>query len=319
MFTENRVDSGVLVTDFADLAQIGRQSLSKMLSSFQFDKRVEIEKLIDAFMTMLDCTMAERKYNDIPTEFVTCWHEMVAILDGKETVWGAVLLSALLARVPDRLMLRHYPEPITNEFFYQLRRIALELSASQIHHMTLNNDLFLKDFGVCRLDVFPCWALLVEKKSGISRRLALNNGICQLLHIVKLVSCNGLRFQPYLEIHAHTPMLKNFNPEGWDRCYHLVAKLLRLFPEYHGLVGGSWFFDPEIEHVSPHLYYLRQRAKERGAYFLKIGSSQDDVLNATAKSKHRLKLYEEGRYLPTSYLMIWPRSKLLAWSDNNAH
>lgn len=308
-----------MLTNLDETVQQGRIALDRMLALFPADMRSEIESLMDLFVKLLDRTMAKRKYNNIASEAITSWRETMTVHDGNEALFGAILLSTLIVSAPDRFALNHFPTEITKEYYGQLNRIALDISEAHINHMTFDNDTFLKDLGICRLEVFPCSALLVEKNSGIPRRLALNNGVGQLFELVKQVTFRGLKFSPYFEIHAHTPMINNFNPEGWDRCYHLVAELLRIYPEYQGLVGGSWFFDPEVQRISPNLAYLRQRAQERGAFFFRIGSTQADVLNATSKSMSRRKLFEEGIYFPTSYLMIWPRKKLLAWSDSYAN
>jgi hypothetical protein len=56
---------------------------------------------------------------------------------------------------------------------------------------------------------------------------------------------------------------------------------------------------------------------EGGAYFFRVGSSQADIIKATTLSKERQKLHEEGKYNPVSYMMVWPRKKIIAWSKRN--
>jgi hypothetical protein len=194
----------------------------------------------------------------------------------------------------------------------------MDLKAGTNEHMGIQDDLFLKDLGICRLEVFPCKSLLVEKNSGVPRKLLFTNGIGQTVRLLRLIVSAGGRSRPYYEIHAHTPMLKDFNPAGWDHCYHQVAVLLRRYPDYRGLVGGSWFFDPQVARISPHLEYLISRPSERGAVFFRGGTAQSDVDNATATSARRRELYEKGTYLPTRYVMVWPRKQLLGWSERSA-
>ena len=40
-------------------------------------------------------------------------------------------------------------------------------------------------------------------------------------------------------------------------------------------------------------------------------------MNATAKSSTRKRLYEEGKYKPTGYMVIWLREELINWSDKH--
>lgn len=306
------------MVDLNGTAQLGYDALNQMLGLCPANKRTDIESLVDLNIMQLDRIMSNRHYNCITSDIIASWRKAVNFLEGNEALFGAILLCKLIVSSIHRITRLIVSTAIKNEFYAQLHRIVLDIKAGNINHMTLDNDIFLKDLGICRLEVFPCFSLLVDKNSGIPRRLAINNGISQFFQVAKLITFNGLKFSPYLEIHAHKPMIKNFNPEGWDRCYHLVADLLRLYPKYHGLIGGSWFFDPEIQQISPNLAYLRQRAQERGAYFMRIGSSEADVKNATAKSSARRILYEEKKYIPTGYLMIWPRKKLIDWSECHA-
>jgi hypothetical protein len=94
------------------------------------------------------------------------------------------------------------------------------------------------------------------------------------------------------------------------------------------MVGTSWFYDPQLAYVSPHLSYLRLRPMERGATIVRNGSSDYAISCATAKSRSgcedrvarlvastRRKLYEQGKYVPVAYSLLWPREALLGWVD----
>jgi hypothetical protein len=88
--------------------------------------------------------------------------------------------------------------------------------------------------------------------------------------------------------------------------------MLELHPEIKGIWTGSWFNDPAIETVSPRLTYLRKMPQDNGAYA--FYSNLASTSGALSKSKTRQKLYEEKKYIPKSYALIWPRKPLLKWA-----
>ena len=97
-------------------------------------------------------------------------------------------------------------------------------------------------------------------------------------------------------------------------CTH-KASLLRGHPNVLGMAGTSWFYDPQLDAISPNLSYLRMRPVERGAVLVRQRTSEFDIISATTKSGTRQRLYEEGRYLPVPHSIIWPRDALIAWAD----
>jgi hypothetical protein len=121
---------------------------------------------------------------------------------------------------------------------------------------------------------------------------------------------------PWFRIHTESRYLNDFNEAGWDACYMRIVALLRAHSEVLGMAGTSWFYDPQLDAVSPRLTYLRLRPLERGVSILRSGTSAFDIASATAKSSSRRRLYEEGKYIPVSYNLLWPREALLAWADD---
>lgn len=85
--------------------------------------------------------------------------------------------------------------------------------------------------------------------------------------------------------------------------------MLAIYPSVRGMWGGSWFYDPALEEVSPRLSYLRKVPAENGAYV--FYSNIDIDGGALATSESRKKAYESGNYLPKSYSLMWPRRAML--------
>jgi hypothetical protein len=179
---------------------------------------------------------------------------------------------------------------------------------------TLRNiDVFWKELAIARLQFFPIHSGVAEFYSGfgISQGLSLNP--IQMFQFLKILLFKGRR--PYYQIHTHTPVLNNFNPEGWQESYKEIAKMLKLNSNIKGVVRGSWFFDPKVKEISPHLGYLRDFPLQNGAETFRIGP--DTSGNALATSKSRLKKFEEGKYTPMNYLLVWPREAIISWYEES--
>ncbi len=212
--------------------------------------------------------------------------------------WASCLLADLISMAPVRLSGFPVPASILPQFEMEFSRILDGLESALPANLNLESDLFLKDLSLCRLDSFPCLAQVVEKNGRIPRKVLLNNLRQEFGVVLSLGFATGFRYAPFFEIHTHTAMPGGFDPVGWEQCYLLVADLLELYPEYAGLVGSSCFYDPALEGVSPDLACLREQQQSGGALLLPTGQ------NASA----------EGKYKPTGWLMIWPRTQLLRWA-----
>lgn len=173
----------------------------------------------------------------------------------------------------------------------------------------IHRDSYMKDLGIVRLSVLAAVGQLIYPHAGIWRSKVLKGGPRAIWHVY--VRCGGAA--PFLEIHTHDPMVKDyFNPAGWEETYRLTAKAFRTFPESRGLIGTSWFYDPQLEDISPRLSYLRHVPLSKGAFFLPVGTSQSSIALATATSPTRRRLYEEGRYIPNAHALLWARKDILA-------
>ncbi len=83
------------------------------------------------------------------------------------------------------------------------------------------------------------------------------------------------------------------------------------------MVGTSWFYDPALPAISPRLAYLQQRPLEAGAFLVRHGRGAIYTERATLTSETRRKLYEEGKYLPVCFSLVWPRDALIAWAERS--
>jgi len=179
----------------------------------------------------------------------------------------------------------------------------------------IEDDGLAKDLGLCSLALVPLGSQLAAP-SGVPLRWLLGgartrlHGACYLAAVLR-----GTR--PTLELHTHGPLLDRFTPDERARCYVRLGQLLALRPEIRAMQASSWFYDPALARISPHLAYLRADAEAHGASFFRIGPEGRDS-GALATSRHRRELYAAGRYQPTAWLLVWPRASLIAYAQRHA-
>ena len=80
------------------------------------------------------------------------------------------------------------------------------------------------------------------------------------------------------------------------------------------MFGASWFYDPVLATVSPRLGYLRDVPLNGGAKLFFVEKGGAALANSLSTSPTRRKLYEEGKYVPTTYMMAWGRKAQSAWA-----
>ena len=69
-----------------------------------------------------------------------------------------------------------------------------------------------------------------------------------------------------------------------------------------------------LAHAVPRVDVVREEPALQGARFVHVGTDRDTTRNALATSESRRKLFEEGKYIPRGYMLIWARKHLLGYS-----
>lgn len=193
-----------------------------------------------------------------------------------------------------------------------LLRIAQDTDA-QAEWLALDQDLFHKEFGLATLRLYACGSQLVDPRCGVPRSTVTREGLGRALpKLLTMAKLGG--FRPFFQIHTHTFNLDAFNEAGWEECYLCCAELYQLHPEVLGMYGGSWFYDPALATISPRLAYLRDTPCNNGAVLMFVVKGGQAIANSTSTSPSRRQLYEEGKYMPTNYMLIWGREAQRAWA-----
>ncbi|MCG7499644.1 hypothetical protein MHO82_22525 [Vibrio sp. Of7-15] len=181
-------------------------------------------------------------------------------------------------------------------------------------YLDAHHDYFKKDIHIAALKMLPTSSICHLEVSGLPRRFLLCGGISQACYGLKTLYLD-LRgnYKRLFELHMDDRRIQpHFLEEGWIRLYKEVAKEVLCQPNISGVFAQSWFWDKAVGDISKNTQYLRSIPEQGGAKFFKLSESDADK-SAALNNKKRKRLYVEGQYKPTGYLMIWPRKALLEW------
>lgn len=241
--------------------------------------------------------------------------------DGRRTDPPASVLRGLLSECADPVLAPSLapisiPQALADDYRAPIARIRALVESAPDDFFSLDHDPFVKDLALCLGQLFPGGARLVDLRSGLPRRLLFWQGVGAFRALVFFTEAGG--FAPWLQTHVDPRDLSQFNEPGLIRTYLRVAAMLESNPKLHGVFGGSWFYDPGLESLSPHLAYLQRLPCAHGARLFRTPTSPGSVRSALLKSARRRQAYELGTYRPQSYLMVWPRRPMLAWARARA-
>jgi hypothetical protein len=271
---------------------------------------------VDAFVEQFSAVGPLDHYRLVPKPAEV----MVAVLaEGIGTASVTPFLQAALAsgivHSIDSGALSTLPTRVQGHQLRQFQRIVDSLYPSG-STLSLGQDLFLKDMGLVSLRLLAAAAQLIDVRCGIPRSLLTRQRWQEAATgVLEFAKLGG--FKPYMQIHTHDSYLDEFTEEGWAECYRCCADLCESRPALRGMFGSSWFYDPAVLGISPRLSYLQSVPSQGGASLWYYSTGGDSIANATATSPSRRKLYEEGRYMPKSFMMVWGRDALIEWAGVN--
>jgi hypothetical protein len=277
------------------------QERGQLLAKYDPDKSIE----------PFDRLTGTTPYNRVPPAVGGLWADLTRDFGEKGFAdFQKIAMLRLIGGFERRAQGRKYCDSVRQRFELSFHRIVRSIEDPAFEKYRTNNDILLKDLAICRQKLMPTGACVIET-TNFHRALMFRGGLGQAAQVAKaLIECGGNG--PFYEIHTHLSELEEYDAEGWDRSYLRMAEMLEINPHIKGVSGGSWFYDPEIENVSPRLAYLRQRPQQRGSYV--FCSHVDIDGGALSKSQTRRDLYDQGKYLPKAYFIVWPRQKVIAWS-----
>ena len=273
------------------------------------DAPVRLAGFLDAFVTL----PRDARYKDVPGA-ARAIHDTV-LREAGEPAAQALLLAALFQAVCNSLAgarLSMLPPRVLNHQLRQFARIAAHGDAFGAE-CSLASDAYMKELGLARLRLYAGASNLIDPQAGVARSVLWKGGPWQLLRRALLFARIG-GFRPFFEIHAHKLYMEEFSAEGRRECYRCCADLYALHPEMLGMYAGSWFYDPAVAALSPHLAYLRDDPVAGGCACLFVAHDEQAASYSTAKSEKRRAAYAAGSYRPATYALVWPRRAQIAWA-----
>ena len=227
------------------------------------------------------------------------------------TLYHQALVYQLYLENAKNINYQNLPQGVLNYLKNDFSRIINLANKGESKFLTFNDFQF---FSYVQKLCFKCFPVGNQNLSisGFSRSLIFRQFSFKAVSFARLILCMRGNY-PLFELHYNPHRFRSFNPEGWNEVFLLAAQMMGNHPEIKGVFGGTWFYDPAIKAISPELYYIRELIEKIGGQFFLVSSSEQDRKNAFAFSKVRKVAYEEGRYIPTSYMTIIPRAVLLSF------
>ncbi len=235
--------------------------------------------------------------------------------------YNQLLLVILIQEISYQKDFQKLPEEVKSLIESNLNKIIKKLEGRQDGNgYYLNgNDKFQKDLSISLLRMIPLGAQKVTL-GKLSRGFLVKGGLNQFISGIGTIIFEIGGFGPIYHMHMDSrdrELVMEFNPNGWLQFYKRLAELLKINTQIKGVTGSSWFFDPVLEKISPELNYLRETAFQCGGKIFYMGPSKGAVKDATFMSPKRLKLYKEGSYKPSNYIVVISRNKLIKWASKS--
>ncbi len=292
-------------TDVLDSVERLRNACQARIAEYKLEERLN--------------ALAHEKFDRVLPYQLTDWAALFAKISrdkGPEQaeICRKFIVLECLSRNWEEIFSDKYPLSVQGDFRRKSEKM-LARAQREAGWTDVPEDKYWKDLALARQQMFPAAAQVVEVYSGFELKPMLDKGLGQTLRFLKLIVSSGGR-RGFYQSHTDSPDLEDFNEDGWHRAYLMVAEMLERNPAIKGMFGASWFYDPQLAEVSPRLMYLQRVQLEGGAQMFHIGA--DHSGNALAKSKSRIKLYEEGKYRPQEYLIVWPRKEMIKWAKQQS-
>lgn len=290
-----------------------RGRLADVLASLHARGLPDASARLARFLAAFDTLPREARYKDVPVA-ARAIHDDV-LREAGEPAAQALLLAALFQAMCNSLAgarLPLLPPRVLNHQLRQFARIAAHDDAFAAE-CSLASDAYMKELGLARLRLYAGASNLIDPQAGVARSVLWKGGAMQILRRALLFARIG-GFKPYFEIHAHKFYMEEFSAEGRRECYRCCADLYALHPEMLGMYAGSWFYDPAVAALSPHLAYLREDPVAGGCACLFVAHDEQAASYSTAKSEKRRAAWAAGSYRPATYALVWPRRAQIAWA-----
>jgi hypothetical protein len=232
-------------------------------------------------------------------------------------LYHQALFLALIARASEQLPAKNFPADIPSLYEEHFGRIVRGIEQKSHGPGFYVPPRCCKDLTICTFRAVPAGMQLLYP-FRLPRAPFFKPPLRKIVSWIRFVGQFG-GLGPFYEMHTHsddTRGLLEFTRAGAARMYRRAAAMLRRNASFKGLIGGSWINDPALESISPRLAAVATIATDNGARLFCLGPcNAGGIGDATQFSHERRQLYQEGKYTPMEYFLVWPRKELLAWAE----
>jgi hypothetical protein len=274
---------------------------------------------VENYISLIDRYPEIFDYKDVSPEAKDYCNQILERTDRNVLqLYHKLVILRFIKKSLQKLEHENLPQEVINLYHRHYKKIVADTFACSDDFYELSNDKFCKDFAISRMKMIPAGAVLIER-ARLPKKFLFRSGIKQFVEGAFFIASElkglGPLYQSHLDTREGSISLAEFNPGGWIRSYLRIADILRANPEIKGNFGITWFNDPKMKEISPKLSYIREISVTNGGKIFYYGSSKAVIRDALSKSATRRRLYQEGSYVPRSFIRIWSRSKLIGWAD----
>jgi hypothetical protein len=225
---------------------------------------------------------------------------------------GLGLLLELVASHEQRWLSGSLDPELKPDFVDSMHRVLDTIERGGSNSTRMTHDNYCKELSICLHRLIPAGGQLIDPGSGLPRSLLVRSPLFSIPKKLgyAAVLCGG--FRPFAEFHTHERMRHLFTPDGWEYCFRRLPAVFRSYPRLKGVLGVGWFFDPQLETISPNLSFLREVSKRWGAIIMRGGVDSAATEGALLMSQHRRDLHNQGMYQPMNYHIVAAKSRILA-------
>lgn len=157
-------------------------------------------------------------------------------------------------------------------------------------------------------------------RSGLPRSTVVGLDLRDAGRLLWNVGIKMHGFRPAYFTHANGFRRNRFIMQEQEarRSYLRMADAMRSDETVLGIVTISWYHDPDLPSISPHLRWMNEIISEGGGVILRGKFSGSDA-GSSENSEGRRAAAETGEYQPRDGIVLWPRRSVLAWAGGQAH
>lgn len=227
------------------------------------------------------------------------------------------VLHLLVERGRPHIRTLNLPDAVKFRIEREYARVQKNLADAADDHYDLASHSVRCDFRIVGFGRIPVGLHHIEV-GGVPRRLIWSGGAGQGLQVLTLLAQAGGWAPFYVSHFTHGikpwAFLMVYNLAALAEWHRNAAECLRMNPHIRGLLATSWWYDPQLSRVAPHLAFLREGSLAHGGTLLRSGPTEGARKDALAHSPERQRLHANGEYLPVSYAVLWTRETLMKWA-----